>query len=165
VPTPVYPDDDVPTVAVGTDRADGIFSCADGLAVGTLSASRSDANGGSWLPGQDSADDLVWPAPDGACAAVVQNKTTVDADGASRRRTPQVAHGSTASRSTSRIRKLLRLCLGSAPSRPAHVQTCCAISFRIDAGWRYRSTTMYHSPPTDLRKCLTSSVASKFSLP
>jgi hypothetical protein len=30
VPTPAYADGDVPTVAVGTDCADGIFSCADG---------------------------------------------------------------------------------------------------------------------------------------
>jgi hypothetical protein len=30
VPTPAYTDGDVPTVAIGTDCADGIFSCADG---------------------------------------------------------------------------------------------------------------------------------------
>jgi hypothetical protein len=30
VPTPSYADGDVPTVAVGTGYADGIFSCADG---------------------------------------------------------------------------------------------------------------------------------------
>jgi hypothetical protein len=30
VPTPAYADSDVPMVVVGTDCADGIFSCADG---------------------------------------------------------------------------------------------------------------------------------------
>jgi hypothetical protein len=30
VPTPAYADGNMPTVAVGTDCADGIFSCADG---------------------------------------------------------------------------------------------------------------------------------------
>jgi hypothetical protein len=41
VPTPAYTDGDVPTVAIGIECADNIFSCV--VAVGTLSASRSDA--------------------------------------------------------------------------------------------------------------------------